>query len=208
MRRNTMWWSVVLWTALGLGSVLCGCGGLHGKGGSLIKVARTGRTASDRREALAALKGRAEPYMRQDLEIILAQELDPAGRALAADLLGEIGDAAAAPELSRSVRLDTRWIVRQRALDALATVAGAAAADDIRHAALKDPRPEVRAEAVLLARRHLPRADAVPLLLETLSDRAGVVRLQTSAMLEELTGLRAAPDAESWRRALEAAGNP
>jgi len=208
MRRSIVWRWAVLSVALGLGGVLFGCSVLPRSGESRIKVARTGPTPTERREALAALRGRAEPYMRQDLESVLAQELDPAGRALAADLLGEIGEAASAPELSRSVRLDARWIVRMRAMDALVEVQGAGALDDVHHALLNDPQPEVRAEAVLLARRRLKKADAVPLLLEALRDRASVVRLQASAMLKELTGLSAAPDADSWQEALKAAGNP
>ena len=206
MRRSGTCILVCL-AALALAGVSLGCSGLA-SGQQLIRAARTAPVTEDRRQALIELKGRTEPGMRQDLEAVLSQELDPASRALAADLLGEIGDAASAPELSRSARADTRWIVRRRALDALARVQGAAASDDIQFALRNDPDPEVRTEAAVLARKSLPQADSVPILLGALRDHSSVVRLQAAAMLEDMTGLHVAPDAESWQKALAAAKKP
>lgn len=207
MQRSGRCRLACLAAAVALVGVSFGCSGLPPKQ-QLIRTARTAPAPADRREALVELKGRTEPGMRQDLEAVLSQELDPASRALAADLLGEIGDAASAPELSRSARTDTRWIVRKRALDALARVQGAGAADDIQYALHNDPDPEVRTEAAVLARKCLPRADAVPLLLGALRDHSSVVRLQAAAMMEDMTGLHVAPDAESWQKALAAAQKP
>ncbi len=185
-----------------------GCGVLPTSPATLLKTARSAPSAPERRQALAELRGRTAPDMRPELEAILATELDPASRALAADLLGEIGDPASGPELSRSVRTDTRWVVRKRALAALGKVLGPGAVNDIQYALRNDPEPEVRMEAVLQAGHRLATMDAQPLLLEALSDRAAVVRLQASAMLAQLTGLSAAPNAESWNAALQAAQKP
>ena len=207
MRTRVAWRLACGAAAVVLVSAWCGCAGPASRQG-LMETARTAPTSAQRYEALVHLKGHVDASMRPDLEIILAQELDPASRALAAELLGEIGDPASAPELSRSVRADTRGVVRQKALDALAAVQGAAAADDIQYALHSDPEPAVRANAAVLARKHLPQADATPLLLAALKDHAAVVRLQASAMLEELTGLKAAPNAESWQSALAAAQKP
>jgi HEAT repeat protein len=175
---------------------------------TLMDRARNAPTLSQRRQALTELRGRVDPSMRADLEAVMARELDPASRAIAADLLGEIGDPASAPELRQSARADTSWAVRKRALEALAKVQGAKSADDLRYALANDPDPEVRQEAVLLAAHNLPAAQAQPLLLDALSDRADVVRLQADAMLSRLTGLSAAPNAGSWKAALQAAGKP
>ena len=207
MRCSGAWRLACLMAAVALLSALVGCNGLSSKQ-RLLQTARTAPTVTERGKALAALKGRTEPWMRQDLETVLGQELDPTSRALAAELLGEIGDPASAPELSRSARTDTRWLVRQRALDALAKVEGAGAKDDIQSALRTDPDPEVRREAAILVRKYLTQEDATPLLLAALRDHAAVVRLQAAAMLEELTGLHPAPDADSWQKALAAAQKP
>jgi HEAT repeat protein len=207
MQWSGTWRLVCLAAAVALVGASAGCAGLSSRQ-HLIQTARTAPVQADRRAALAELKGRTQPWMREDLEAVLAQELDPTSRAAAADLLGEIGDAASAPELRRSALTDTRWLVRQRALDALAKVQGTGAAADIQNALHSDPDPEVRREAAVLARKYLTQADATPLLLAALRDHSTVVRLQAGAMLEELTGLHPAPDAESWQKALAAAQKP
>jgi HEAT repeat protein len=190
--------------AVALAGLTLGCGIFPTSTQKLIQTAMTDPSPQERGEALAALKGRTQPGMRQDLEAILARELDPASRALAADLLGEIGDPASVPELRASARTDTRGVVRERALEALGKVLGPDALDDIQYALRNDPEPDVRAGAAALALQCLRPEDARSLLLEALGDRAAVVRLQASAMLAKLTGLNVAPDAESWRKALQA----
>ncbi len=208
MRLSGLWRCACLAAALALAGVGLGCGMIPTAPGTLMEQARSAPSAAERRQALAELKGRVEPGMRVQLETILATELDPASRALAADRLGELGDAASGPELSRSVRSDTRGVVRQKALAALGAVLGAGAADDIKYVLHNDPDPEVRLEAVIQARKCLASVLAVPLLVEALSDRAAAVRLEASAMLSELTGLNAAPNPDAWKAALQAAQKP
>jgi len=161
----------IVWVSALLTLVCCGCGLFPASPDRLLARARTAPAAEDRREALLELSGRTSPQMREDLEAILTGEQDAAARAVAAQLLGQLGDAEAADVLRESVRRDSVTLVRQRALEALAGLTGAQAESDLRDVLSKDAEPEMRAAAVALAGTHLGREQAVALLLEALGER-------------------------------------
>jgi HEAT repeat protein len=194
-------------TAVGIAIVLAfghclGCQVFGPSGEQLLTQSRVGLTADARREALAALRGHAKPWMRQDLEAVLEHELDPATRALAAELLGAAGEAAAADALRAALHGDAQPLVRQRALSSLAALLGEGSLDDVRYALTGDADPQVRALAADLAGKRLRREAALPLLLDALQDKSPLVRVKAQQSLEKLTGLSAPPDRQSWEKAL------
>lgn len=180
-----------------------GCGMFSRSEGALLTRVRTGATARERHAALLALKGRVQPWMREDLQAVLAHELDASTRALAAQMLGELGDPAAADELRLSVRQAEPWIVRGRALQALAVLLGPRVDEDLRYVLENEPDKQVRVAAVELACTHLPRDAATAFLLDALEDRSPAVRLKAGLLLHELTGRSAPPERQSWQEALE-----
>lgn len=191
-----------LLAALAIAPLGAGCGLVPRSGRALLRKARTAPDPEQRRRALLELRGRLQPQMREDLEAVLANELDPATRAVAADHLGELGDPAAATELRRSVRADSYWVVRKRALGALAEVLGSEVRVDLEYALENEPNARVRARAVVLAPQYLPEREAVEMLTRALEDSTPVVRLRAANRLAALTGMSAPPQAESWREML------
>jgi HEAT repeat protein len=142
--------------------------------------------------------------MRQKLEEILNRERDAACAALAAELLGEVGNPDSVAQLRRSARGDPYWIVRQRALESLGRLLGSAVAEDIEAALANDAEPQVRAAAVSVAYEQLAgheEQELIEILDKALADEAVEVRLRASRLLSDLTGLTAEPDRESWRAA-------
>lgn len=194
--------------AMGLACMCCwGCGLLSSPDDELVAAMRLGKTPEVRRQALLKLRDRARPAMREDLEIVLSRELDPSIRALAAQVLGELGDADAVAALRDSLRGDPSWVVRERALAALARLLGSEVGEDLEYVLEREPRPAVAVKALELAREHLAEKEPdrlLKLLMAALGDASPAVRLRADALLKELTGLSAAPDPVSWRKALDA----
>ncbi len=188
-------------------TLLCGCGIFGPSDRALVREMRFGGSAEARREALLKLRGRVKPRMRLDLEWVLAYELDPSTRALAAQVLGELGDVRSVEPLRESVQRDVSWIVRQRALRAMGRLLGPRAGDDLEYVLGNEFRPEVRIEALEVARERLA-AEAPDrlqeLLLTGLADPSVAVKLKAHAILAEWTGRSAEPNPRSWREALQA----
>ncbi len=185
----------------------CGCGIFGPSDTTLVRRMRFGESSEARREALVELRGRVKPRMRLDLEWVLAYELDPSTRALAAQTLGELGDVRSVEPLRDSLQRDVSWIVRDRALGALGRLLGPGVADDLDRVLREESRPEVRVEALEVGRQCL--AQQAPdrlreLLLAGLADASDAVKLKAHAVLAEWTGLSADPDPASWREALKA----
>jgi HEAT repeat protein len=178
------------------------CGLLPRSEDRLLAVAQSGATSAHRRDALLQLRGRLDSRMRQDLEAVLARDVDPANRAVAAQMLAELGDPAAAAALKTSLRRDVSALVRRRSLAALAGLLGPQAAEDLRHAVADDPAPEVRALAAELAPEQLSREEAVAFLLDALNDSSTLVKVKAQGALHELTDVSAPPDRQSWNKAL------
>jgi HEAT repeat protein len=189
----------VLCAALMLG---VGCSLFGRSPAAHLATALTAPRAEKRREALVALRGRTTPGMREGLETSIAHELDPAARAVAVDLLAEIGDPASADELRVSLKSDTHWVVRERVVVALGQLLGAQVAPDLEYVLGNDQDMQVRSQALQVAFEHMGGEDAIPLLLGALDDPATAVRLRAASLLEALTGLSAPPTADGWRRAL------
>ena len=165
--------------------------------------------ASDDREArrqalLEVEPTQGAPDVRKAVEGILANDLDPTTRGLAADALGRLGSRESAAELRLSARKDVHWVVRQRALRALVQILGGDAAEDIELSLKSDPAPAVRVEAVKLAAKTLDSKKAALLLVESLKDTAGEVKLTAHAELKVLTGADFSPnDYKRWRELVE-----
>jgi len=192
------------WSFLGLLLLSAGCGVFGPSEAKLVRVARNAPEAHRRREALARLRGRQRSWMRADLEGVLRSEVDPAGRAIAAEMLGELGaDAGTVAELRETARRDVQWVVREAAIVALGRILGAEVAEDLAYALANDAEPQVRAAALEVADDHLAgsaRDRLIELLDLALLDDSTLVRLRASRLLSHVTGLSAPPDAESWRR--------
>jgi len=187
--------------------LLCGCGIFGPSDRALVRRMRFDDSTEARRKALLKLRGRVKPRMRLDLEWVLAYELDPSTRALAAQVLGELGDARSVQPLRESVRRDVSWVVRQRALHAMGQLLGPRVGEDLEYVLGNELRPEVRIEALEVARERL--AGEAPdrlqeLLLTGLADPSAAVRLKAHAILAEWTGRSADPNPRSWREALQA----
>lgn len=144
------------------------------------------------------------PEMRLPLERILKTDREPSVRALTADVLGQLGLRASAPELRQSLKLDVHWTVRERAATALADILGAAARDDIEHVLSHGQEPCVRRTAVALAATRLDGTDARKLLLDALKDEDPAVRIQACFALKGLTGKDLPPNYEDWKKGLGA----
>jgi hypothetical protein len=119
-----------------------------------------------------ATRALAEPGGSGDLVRTLSS-MDPAERARAAMALGELGDAAAAPALIRSLRSDPVAEVRGWALRALARIGGTDANEAISAAASNDADDRVRALAAGVLGIPTPPAPPVPVAL---SPRAAAPR--------------------------------
>jgi hypothetical protein len=187
--------------------VFCwGCTASSARRDELLTAMRIGKSPEARQEALLELRDYARPWMRQDFEAVLAYELDPTTRALAAQVLGELGDLAAADALRASARRDSVWVVRRRALVALTELLGSHASDDLEYVLQTERQPEVVVTALELAHEHMAEEDLAgltDLLLAALAHRSPAVRLRAGTLLHDLTGLSAAPRPDAWRRALK-----
>jgi HEAT repeat protein len=154
------------------------------------------RPAADRGPVLAAFAalGRvASPYL-----IALLSDPDAVRRALAAELLGRAGDAAALLPLAEAV-LDRDPAAARAALAALAALRGhpefRPVLDRLRRALLGGDAARAAQAARALAR--LGDAEAVPLLVEGLRAGPQLARACVEA-LEALTARRFGDDAAAW----------
>ena len=187
--------------------LLCGgCALFPRSAENRLSVARRSENGSERREALAELKGSAGPKMQRSLEQILETDVDATVRAAAADVLGALALEESVEALRSSARLDVHWLVRKRSARALVGVLGRNGAADVEFILTKDDDDRVRAEAVALAAEHLDLKDALRLLLEALEDEERLVRLKARHELQALTGKPLPADHERWQQYLQ--GDP
>ena len=187
--------------AVGAAALLMGgCGMLGGRTHEeRILAALRSEDRADGRKTLLDLEGQATPAVREAVERILATDMEPRTRAIAADALGRSGMQECAAELRQSAREDSHWIVRVRALRALVQILGSRAAEDLEFSLKNDPDPTVRVEAVKLAAPVLPEREAARLIVEGLKDRAQEVKLAAWLELENLTGQEISPnDYDRW----------
>ncbi|MBZ0286141.1 MAG: HEAT repeat domain-containing protein, partial [Anaerolineae bacterium] len=108
---------------------------------------------------------------------------DPRLRAAAAKSLGEIGDAAAVPELLRSMNTDPDGNIRWQASGALSKI-GEAAVPGLAEALKDDDWKVRRSAAEALAGMREPAA--IPSLIEVMTDRNDVVRQAVANALESM----------------------
>ena len=159
------------------------------------------RNALQRRETLEDLKDRPTCGVRKDLERVLSTDLEPANRALAADVLGLVGMQESLGELRISAGRDRSPLVRKRALRALARIQVWRSGADLRVALGKDADPGVRVEAINLACRFLQPKAAAEVALEGLKDKDKAVQVTSYHSLCRLTGRDLPPsDQEGWAK--------
>ncbi len=184
---------------------MSGCGSLKKRTAALRSAdpVKRQKTLIALKELAAGDKGISSADLHKAVEHILATDVDPSARALAADVLGELALPAHAEQLSLSLRQDSQWIVRRRAARALVKIKGSEAAQDIALCLKNDPHPFVRVEAIELAASALEPKRAAELILEGLKDEALEVRLAAYLTLKDLTGLQVpTEDYELWQVAL------
>lgn len=194
--------AVVAWAPL----VAAGCAGSSARNPeSLALASLRSRDAAAQREAFLELEGPLSPALREAGEAILARDVNPMMRALAADALGRCGASESAGELRLSVQQDARWVVRKRALAALVAVSQEDGGEgEILAAVLaNDPHPNVRVEAVELAGRTLPADRATGIIAGAMRpDEADAVIIAAHSWLTRLTGRDIPPtDYERWQEA-------
>ena len=156
------------------------------------------------RRALIELRRPATPAIVQGVVLALETQPDPCARALAAAALGRLSDARAATVLHRAALQDADWVVRRRALRALAAVDVSEAGRAVPAVIAKDPVSAVRVEAINVAARVLAPDRAARIIVAGLDDQANEVVVTAHAALTRLTGKQIAPtDREAWRKALD-----
>lgn len=161
------------------------------------------RDAEKRIEALSAIEGRVTPAMLDPLVGILRSDMNPMVRALAADRLGTLGAEEALEELRESAERDKSWVVKRRALRALADILGEGVERDLQGTLNDESNETVRAEAVKLAAEQLSGDSRNELLLQALRDESRSVRVLAQVRLREITGKDYAPEEYSrWEEAL------
>lgn len=183
----------VLMLATGL---LSGCALMGRADVELLARARTADAVEERRAALVELKGRRKLWMRDGLERILRGEHDPACRALAADILGELANPVSVEQLRLSAQRDPEWVVRAGALAALGRILGKEVREDVEYALDNDSEPQVCAEALSVAYRTMSigaRDELTPILEKGLTHGPPLVRLRAARLLELITGRPVSP---------------
>ena len=168
--------------------------------------ARTGLRSTDsleRRQTLEKMKSDAPLALREDVEQVLGTDVEPANRALAADVLGVIGMRESLNQLRLYAVSDSSWLVRVRALTALTRIQGWRSSGDLQVALEKDPDATVRVEAVNLAAERLQSKSAAELIVRGLKDRDSAVRVAAYQKLVRLTGKNIPlADYEKWLKAV------
>ena len=185
--------------------LLSGCG-LFGPSWEQRKVAQLQSPRAEKRiDALFDVRHRATPAMRGALEQVLSTDVNLTARALAAEALGNLGMRSSVEQLRLSARRDTSWVVRRRALRALARVLGNDAPPDLAYTLERDPYGGVRVAAVDLAAQLGSEGSRNELLLKALQDQDNAVRINAYMHLKRLTGLDIPPGShEKWRREIAA----
>jgi len=188
---------------LALLACLCACALLAGCT-TWEQRARAGlrsRSAPERRETLEDLKDRPVAGVRKDVEQVLSTDIEPANRALAADVLGLIGMRESLDGLRVWAGRDRSPLVRGRALRALARIQVWRSGADLQVALQKDADAGVRVEAINLACRFLQPERAAEIILDGLKDKDKAVQVTAYHSLARLTGRDLPPnDLEGWAK--------
>ena len=168
-----------------------------------LKALRSDRSRR-RLSALKKVKRKPTPRMRVELEQILATDVNPSARALAADALGKLANKESVEHLRLSTHRDRAWTVRCRALRALVGILQGAAADDLKKVLRRDPHPTVRVEAIKLSSSLEDKQVRGGLLLEGLKDNEKAVKLTAYRELQDMTGENLPPDdLEKWGEVIQ-----
>lgn len=180
-------------------ALLSGCSGLS-RQERLMKEAATAKEPRDRIEAIDDLARMSDPTVRVQIEASLADDSSPAVRAVAADKLRRMRSPASIPALKVAATRDEDPAVRVGALRALAALIPGddPALTELATTRLKDDSSAmVRVFCAYLLGRRGHQA-AVPLLVASLDDYDGAVKLSAYKALQVLTRQQLPPVRGQW----------